>query len=37
VCWHLRIADRIGFKAVILLTGHYALLRGWAGYFGFSS
>ena len=25
VCWHLRIADRIGFKAVILLTGHYGV------------
>src|SRR4051794_24640591 len=25
VCWHLRIADRLGFKAVILLTGHYGV------------
>jgi creatinine amidohydrolase len=25
VCWHLRIADRIGFKAVILITGHYGV------------
>jgi creatinine amidohydrolase len=25
VCWHLRIADRIGFKAVILVTGHYGV------------
>jgi creatinine amidohydrolase len=25
VCWHLRIADRIGFKALILLTGHYGV------------
>lgn len=25
VCWHLRIADRLGFKAMILLTGHYGV------------
>jgi creatinine amidohydrolase/Fe(II)-dependent formamide hydrolase-like protein len=25
VCWHLRIADRIGFKAVVLVTGHYGV------------
>jgi creatinine amidohydrolase len=25
VCWHLRIADRLGFKAVILITGHYGV------------
>ncbi len=25
VCWHLRIADRLGFKALILLTGHYGV------------
>jgi creatinine amidohydrolase len=23
VCYHIRAADRLGFKAVILLTGHY--------------
>jgi creatinine amidohydrolase len=25
ICWHLRIADRIGFKAIILITGHYGV------------
>ncbi|MCB1487374.1 MAG: creatininase family protein [Bauldia sp.] len=25
VCWHLRIADRLGFKAVVLITGHYGV------------
>ena len=25
VCWHLRIADRLGFKAMILVTGHYGV------------
>lgn len=25
VCWHLRIADRLGFKAAILITGHYGV------------
>jgi len=25
VCFHLRIADRLGFKAMVLLTGHYGL------------
>lgn len=23
VCYHIRVADRLGFKGVILLTGHY--------------
>lgn len=25
VAWHLRIADRLGFKAVIMITGHYGV------------
>lgn len=25
ICWHLRIADRLGFKAVVLMTGHYGV------------
>lgn len=25
VCFHLRIADRLGFKAMILITGHYGV------------
>jgi creatinine amidohydrolase len=25
VCFHLRIADRLGFKAVIMVTGHYGV------------
>ena len=25
VCWHLRIADRLGFKAMILITGNYGV------------